>query len=53
MFGQMWVVLNEIDLAIKRLPQWMKDEDRSEDAVWSFKTVCMLLRLEMLLRLWD
>jgi hypothetical protein len=35
---QMWVVLNEIDLAVKRLPQWMKDEDRSGDAVWSMRT---------------
>lgn len=35
----MWPALNEIDLALKRLPEWMKDEDRSGDAVWSFKTV--------------
>jgi hypothetical protein len=36
---QIWVILNEIDLAVKRLPQWMQDEDRSGDAVWSFRTV--------------
>jgi aldehyde dehydrogenase (NAD+) len=35
----MWPVYNEIDLAVKRLPKWMKDEDRSGDAIWSFKTV--------------
>ena len=34
------MILNEIDLAIKRLPEWMQDEDRSADAVWSFRTVC-------------
>lgn len=34
--------LNEIGLAVKRLPQWMKDEGGLMDAVWGMKGLSVL-----------
>ncbi|KAL1412475.1 Hexadecenal dehydrogenase [Vanrija albida] len=35
--GDIWPVVNQIALAIKRLPQWMKPESASKDASLMFK----------------
>lgn len=35
--SEVWPALGDIDLAIKRLPEWMADESKSKDATGSFK----------------
>ncbi|OCF56063.1 aldehyde dehydrogenase (NAD+) [Kwoniella mangroviensis CBS 10435] len=35
--GDLWPILNEIDLAVRRVKGWMKDESRIWDAMFSFK----------------
>jgi hypothetical protein len=35
--------LNEIDLAVKRLPEWMKDDKRTRDSTYAFKLARELL----------
>ncbi|WVQ95403.1 hypothetical protein IAU59_002500 [Kwoniella sp. CBS 9459] len=37
--GDLWPILNEIDLAVRRLEGWMKDESRIWDAMLAFKTM--------------
>ncbi|WRT70905.1 uncharacterized protein IL334_007904 [Kwoniella shivajii] len=37
--GDLWPILNEIDLAIRRVEDWMKDESRIWDAMLSFKSM--------------
>ncbi|BEI82732.1 hypothetical protein CcaverHIS002_0306000 [Cutaneotrichosporon cavernicola] len=34
---EVWPAIGDIDLAIKRLPEWMADESKSKDATGSFK----------------
>lgn len=34
----MFPIYNEIDLAVKKLPEWMKDETRGSDAILAFRT---------------
>lgn len=36
---QLYPVMNEIDIAVRRLPGWMKDESRIWDAILSFKAM--------------
>ncbi|WWC64986.1 uncharacterized protein I303_107600 [Kwoniella dejecticola CBS 10117] len=35
--GDLWPILNEIDLAVRRVKSWMRDESRIWDAMLSFK----------------
>nr|XP_019007737.1 aldehyde dehydrogenase (NAD+) [Kwoniella pini CBS 10737]OCF46518.1 aldehyde dehydrogenase (NAD+) [Kwoniella pini CBS 10737] len=35
--GDLWPILNEVDLAVRRVKGWMKDESRIWDAMLSFK----------------
>ncbi|WWC98379.1 hypothetical protein V866_005270 [Kwoniella sp. B9012] len=35
--GDLWPILNEIDLAVRRVKGWMNDESRIWDAMFSFK----------------
>ncbi|KIR31413.1 aldehyde dehydrogenase (NAD+) [Cryptococcus deuterogattii MMRL2647] len=37
--GELWPALNEIDLAVKNVENWMKDETRTADAILSMKTM--------------
>ncbi|OCF45583.1 aldehyde dehydrogenase (NAD+) [Kwoniella heveanensis CBS 569] len=37
--GDLWPILNEIDLAVRRVEGWMKDEPRIWDAMLAFKTM--------------
>ncbi|UOH85117.1 hypothetical protein LQV05_001934 [Cryptococcus neoformans] len=37
--GELWPALNEIDLAVKNVENWMKDESRTADAILSMKTM--------------
>lgn len=39
MYNQLWPALNEIDLAVKNVENWMKDETRTADAILSMKTM--------------
>lgn len=39
MYDQLWPALNEIDLAVKNVENWMKDETRTADAILSMKTM--------------
>lgn len=39
MHDQLWPALNEIDLAVKNVENWMKDETRTADAILSMKTM--------------
>ncbi|WWD20892.1 hypothetical protein CI109_105370 [Kwoniella shandongensis] len=38
-FGDLWPIINEINLALKRVEGWMKDEWRIKDAMFSFKSM--------------
>ncbi|ORY28000.1 Aldehyde/histidinol dehydrogenase [Naematelia encephala] len=37
--SDLWPILHEIELAVKRLPGWMKDEGRLWDAIFTFQTM--------------
>ncbi|WVF67830.1 hypothetical protein IAT40_002591 [Kwoniella sp. CBS 6097] len=37
--GDLWPILNEIDLAVRRVEGWMKDESRVWDAMLAFKSM--------------
>lgn len=39
MYAQLWPALNEIDLAVKNVENWMKDESRTADAILSMKAM--------------
>ena len=37
---QLYPTVNEIELAIRKLPRWMKSESRARNAILTFKFVC-------------
>ncbi|WVR08783.1 hypothetical protein IAU60_005841 [Kwoniella sp. DSM 27419] len=38
-FGDLWPILNEVDLAVRRLKGWMRDESRLWDAMLAFQSM--------------
>ncbi|KAK8850725.1 hypothetical protein IAR55_004645 [Kwoniella newhampshirensis] len=38
-YGDLWPIVNEINLALKRVEGWMQDEGRISDAMFSFKSM--------------